>query len=1245
MKKNQSAFFFFAFLFSFSHQLIADDWPMWRYDAGRTAAGTEELGEQLYCRWIRQYPARETVWDDSLNQDLMPLDTVFEPIVLGQTLYVCFNDQDKIAAYDLHSGKCNWEFFTDGPLRLPPAGWNNRIYCTSDDGHLYCISAEKGELIWKFQGAPACRNILGNKRLVSSWPARGGVVIRDGIIYFSAGIWPFMGIYLYALDARTGEVKWQNDGCGSQYMIQPHTSPAFAGVAPQGAMAINGPYLLVPGGRSTPACFDLQTGQQLYYRFGEFNKTGGAFLCTDGDIFFTHSRQRNVDLFDMEKGDIIARNLGKYPVLFNQYFYMSGDSLVVRSAANPKKILQSVQVDASGDLIKSGSRFYAGGDGILSALSLKKDGRLELLWQENIPGRVGRLLAANGMLFVVTVDGKIMAYGSDIRSAHIIGSDETKQPNKKNREWAVSLLEQTQVADGYALLYRVPDIELAAAVALQSRLNLIVVEPEASRIHQMRKNLLKWGLSASRVHIMPGRVHDFSAPPYMASLIMVFDPIEQDSILTKLVRETRPYGGKIFLSTGKEHQLKAIRLIEKQTDPMLSFQTFAHSVVISKNGALPGAADWTHQYGDIANTVKSDDQLVRLPLGVLWFGGVSNFDVLPRHGHGPPEQVVDGRLIIEGMDCLTARDVYTGRVLWKRMLPDMATSGQYFDHTFAHTALNTSGNQQHIPGANARGTNYIATKDWIYIVQKNGCLVLNIVNGDSVAYFSIPDLNIQQSRSWGFIGVDGTNLIAGLDFIPYSAQPDLRMIESDKANLTQKELSKFIVFGQYDYTASKTLTVMDRYSGSVKWSLDSRYGFLHNAIVAGNGRLYCLDKLPLGLEKRRQRRGLATPGDYRLLCLDIETGRILWESTNDVFGSWLGYSREHDGLLLAARPSRDMIVDEKGERMRWLNAADGTVLWDKSIAYNNPPILYHDQVITDNASYYLADGRVRQRVDPITGQEIPWSYSRTHGCNYNIAAEHFLSFRSAAAGFYDLAHDGGTGNLGGFKSGCTSNLIAANGVLNAPDYTRTCQCSYQNQTSLAFVTMPELEYWTNNNYSWNGRPVKRIGLNLHAPGDRLAADGTLWLDFPSRSGPSPDLPVKYDSTRVRGIRRHAMTQKRTGAEWIASSGFVGPLRMEILLSGTPMENTFYTIKLYFSELENVRAGERMFHVLLQDSVALKNFDIRAEAKELHTPIVKTISDIKVEQALTIECVPASALCKSPPLLCGIEIIQQQESDR
>ena len=97
------------------------------------------------------------------------------------------------------------------------------------------------------------------------------------------------------------------------------------------------------------------------------------------------------------------------------------------------------------------------------------------------------------------------------------------------------------------------------------------------------------------------------------------------------------------------------------------------------------------------------------------------------------------------------------------------------------------------------------------------------------------------------------------------------------------------------------------------------------------------------------------------------------------------------------------------------------------------------------------------------------------------------TFRSAAAAYYDLLEDHGTGNLGGFRTGCTSNLIVANGVLNAPDYTRTCECSYQNQASLAMVHMPEVEVWTFSPHATHTASVRLAGVNFGAPGDRRDA--------------------------------------------------------------------------------------------------------------------------------------------------------------
>src|SRR5207302_6225455 len=88
-------------------------------------------------------------------------------------------------------------------------------------------------------------------------------------------------------------------------------------------------------------------------------------------------------------------------------------------------------------------------------------------------------------------------------------------------------------------------------------------------------------------------------------------------------------------------------------------------LLLTRDGPLPGSADWTHENADAANTRVSKDRIVKAPLGLLWFGGSSNEGVLPRHGHGPQPQTLDGRVFIEGTDSLQARDLYTGRPLWE----------------------------------------------------------------------------------------------------------------------------------------------------------------------------------------------------------------------------------------------------------------------------------------------------------------------------------------------------------------------------------------------------------------------------------------------------------------------------------------------------------------------------------------------------------------------------------------------------
>ena len=162
--------------FAVQGQMRAADWPMWRYDAGRTAGSPQELRGDLHLQWTIDYPKLDPAWPD---EDRMIFDTSYEPIVLGKTVYIASPRSDSVTALSTRTGEMKWRFYTDGPIRLAPAAWNGKLYVGSDDGYLYCLDAESGEVIWRFRGARSDRKVLGNKRLISTWPVRGGPAVMD----------------------------------------------------------------------------------------------------------------------------------------------------------------------------------------------------------------------------------------------------------------------------------------------------------------------------------------------------------------------------------------------------------------------------------------------------------------------------------------------------------------------------------------------------------------------------------------------------------------------------------------------------------------------------------------------------------------------------------------------------------------------------------------------------------------------------------------------------------------------------------------------------------------------------------------------------------------------------------------------------------------------------------------------------------------------------------------------------------
>ena len=1154
----------------------AADWPMWRYDSARSAASTESLPDGLKLIWSRSFSPRKQTWDDPLNLDLMTFDRVFEPVVMQGRLFLAFNDRDKVVANDIASGDELWRFYADGPVRLAPVAWQDKVFFASDDGHLYCLNAADGKLLWRFRGGPNGRQILGNQRLISMWPMRGGPVVRDGHVYVTASIWPFMGTFIYSLDAETGQVEWVNDESGAQYILQPHSAPSFAGIAPQGALVATKDVLLIPGGRSVPAAFNRHTGKPLYFELAAGGKgSGGSFVAANEESWFVHTRLKGTREFSLDTG-VKTAFLPNEPVLAGDRIYSAitkDESTVIRAFdTHSKEALWEIAADGRGDLILAGDRLYAAGkpaedqsekQTTLTAIQLpSSEAQAAIKWTAKVPGQVERLVAANGTLIAVTLEGQIFAFGGNSNS---IGGTKSEtvvslQPAADAVQSAIELL-KGGMAEGYSLWLGAADESLVTAMAAQSPfVELTIVDAQDDRVDRLRRQFDAAGI-LDKVTARQSAPGEFLPPPYLANMLFVGAELtsslsSESAVLQRLYDSVRPYGGVMYLLAPAEEIPRLEQKIAALELECAEIEVAKQGIVIKRVGPLPGSGTWTHQNGDIANTKNSPDQRVKLPLGVLWFGGANHDDVLPRHGHGPTEQVVGGRLFIEGMNSLTARDVYTGRKLWHREFENLGTKDIYFDDTYKETPLDPAYNQIHIPGANARGTNYVVTTDRIYLVERATCHVLDPATGEELPTITLPQQDPQQPHEWGYIGVYEDVLIGGVGFAQYRKRHE---IESENAD------PKRAVFGtkSLDRAASMALIGFDRLSGKQLWKVDAVHSFWHNGIVAGNGLVFALDKNPKPVEDLLRRRGKSNPETYRILAFNAKTGEQAWSLPGkEVFGTWLGYSEKHDLLLQAGAAANDRLSAEVNQGMAVYYGKSGSIVWKKDdLKYSGPCILHNDLIITNANShaesagaFRLTDGSQKMVKNSLTGELQPWILTRTKGCNTIVASENLLTFRSGAAAFYDLLTEGGTGNFGGFRSGCTANLIVADGVLNAPDYTRTCSCSYQNQTSLALVHMPDVDAWTVNNtlvLDPKAGRVKQLGINLGAPGDRRDQHGLDWLEYPVIAGDSPNFGLEFEG-EPEFFQDHPSSMSTAAIPWVASSGVEGMTTLRLSLKAQPL---------------------------------------------------------------------------------------------
>ncbi len=1162
--------------------VFAADWPTWRHDANRSATTSEQLPQQLHLQWTWKFPELKPAWNED---ERLHFDAHYEPIVANGILYVSSPRNHSVAAIDVEKGLRKWRFFADGPIRFAPVHFNGRVYFGADDGCMYCLDAESGVIHWKFNGAASNRLAMGNERLISVWPVRTGAVVRDGRVLFTSGVWPFEGTMLYELDAETGKELRVTD-------LGDHS--------PQGYLAINETSIFIPGGRSRAYVIDRATGKNVpcsyeskgltdyhlaaddaYLFHGDRVFPAGASspkalgleadrpVLDQGKIYFTKQSQLQavdiVNMLEVEKTD------------------RKGKSYV---AKQPREIWKLEKQPVTKVHLKAGDSLLAHDQKKLLAIRTPAtdEGTPSVSWSHEISGTPATMLVSNERLFVVTEEGEIHCFGSE---RGIPGTYREAKPRSivTNSVDLSALVGAAEKTNGYCLYVGVENEAVLEALVDLTDFHIFVIDDDPKLVDRLRRHYVARGDYGERIVARVGDFETLRFSPYFASLV-VCDKSElagpQD--VQAIYSTVRPYGGAlVFRDKPVEDVQQAAKKLEKAEVSRVDGYT-----IVKRQGALVGSANWTHEFGDAANSLMSQDNLVKAPLGLLWYGGPSSDGSLffDRHDWPPSAQIIDGRMFFQGPATFAAVDVYTGQMLWKLPLPTGVSPGRRSNW-------------------GSHGFHFVALSDGVYLAFPEKCVRIDPDSGEVLNEF-----RLAEAGDWGKIRIIDDKMVV----------PVFRPTEGSKEQLPTK------------------LVALNRYSGEIVWEVESETGF--SLVSMANDKVFVYEGKLAGLyvgDSKERRRGIPVPQSKTTVkSLDLNTGLVNWQRPTEYAGSWLTYSAKHDVLLMSNKEGVNALSGKDGAQL-WSKRSDGEGFRGHPENYWDKVIVWDDWIIDQRGpgkSYDVRTGDEIVRINPITGTESDWQFTKVgHHCNYAIANPHMMTFRAASAGFCNI-ETGETSRLNGFRSGCRNSLIPANGILNAPNFGYGCTCSYSLFTSLAMVHIPDdVNYWSYSRYDEEIDEVKQVGINFGAPGDRRDDAGTMWLDYPNVGGPSPKLKIELKAADPQYFRLHPSQIRGEGTNWVNASGVEGVQSVLISVGKPESETRTFDLKFYFAEPTPELAKARKFGLFVQGNKVLEDFDLMAEAQGARRGVVRTVKGVRAKEKIIVDFEANSSV----PLLSGIEI--------
>jgi outer membrane protein assembly factor BamB len=770
------------------------------------------------------------------------------------------------------------------------------------------------------------------------------------------------------------------------------------------------------------------------------------------------------------------------------------------------------------------------------------------------------------------------------------------------------------------------DGELIAALLDKTDSYVCCLEPDREKVERTRRMLDAAGLYGPRCVVHQGNFNKLPYNPYFANLILWGDQLgtgPEPPNYAELYRVLRPYGG-VALQLSATDAVKDVLFGLKAAGVSQEELSTVPSGVMIRRGKIPGAGDWSHGYANIGRTSSSGDEVVKLPLGVLWFGGPGPARMVSRHKRAPVPVCAGGVMYVQGENDLIAVDPYNGREMWNLNLKRV---GRF--------------------PASTVGGNIVADEKHVYCLQKDICLKVDH-SGAIVAKFKVPRAGAKDQ--WDYLGITDSHIIG-----------------------TSGKGTSMFAFGKG--------------GGRSLWQCKFEHTVEPISIVSDGSLIYLLERTTSRDIRDAKRKGDKINFKSTLKAIRIESGETAWEAPdmprsacalmlkNGVIVAGPRVEKPNDSygdvMAYAAADGRQLWCQGM-EKRNWNNDRGATVLYQ---------FIVGDTVYLPEA-YDLRTGEEKFPLkDPFTGKPVQFGVFGINFCTTVSAAKNIVTYRSASIAYQGIDDYTGVKWLPEVRPSCWISTVPAGGLLLAPEGSSTCSCGYNYKTSLAMYPVNRTEDWSlyltdyadSNNArfararkdksirvtgihnslgrsgDWKVRPpepieeMRYLRLNMGTLGDRVDEEKRLWQGYPRNKETSLETlnlvkPPVVSSKPQERFAWNADWRKvaETSNPWLYASGLSGATTYTVQLA--PGGAHRYSVVLHFCEPETKTAGQRVFDVVIQGKKVLESFDIVKEAGAPDTALVQTFKGIAAEKAITIELLPVNGA----PLLCALEILRDPE---